>query len=190
MFKKIICFIPLYFLILMPGLLSGQDSNVKIGHIKFKSTNYPDFIASLVGVKGSAKEISGRVEVADDQIDSINVSVPVLSIDAGSKRKTSDMQKRVFTVEDGTMPDVKFVINGIEDKCRFNSSDTKICLVNGIFSFRNIENPLVAELAFSKMEDGNFSLSTKADVDLEKYNVKVNQVSNIIKLDIDLIVTP
>jgi polyisoprenoid-binding protein YceI len=104
-------------------------------------TNIP-----AVTVKGKSTAVHGAVQVRQTdeglQLQHIEASVAVATLNTGMGVRDQHMRKYIFTTADGSTPDLKFVAP--EGSCT-GTKDT-ICRITGELSIRGVARPFGIEL--------------------------------------------
>lgn len=130
-------------------------------------TNVP---ALSVKGKSTALEARGRVRPAPDgpQIEQIEATVPVKTLETGMGLRDDHMRKYVFTTPDGQTPDVKFAAKNA--KCQKAGQHESTCDVSGELSIRGTARPFTLALKV-KEDNGEYRASGDGVVKLSAYGI-------------------
>jgi polyisoprenoid-binding protein YceI len=130
-------------------------------------TNVP---ALSVHGKSNALEARGRVVPGANgpQLEQIEATVPVKSLNTGMGLRDEHMRKYVFTTNDGQTPDVKFVAKTAT--CSKTGANHSTCDVAGDLSIRGTPRPF--NIALKVTEDGeSYRASGDGIVKLSAYGI-------------------
>ena len=129
-------------------------------------TNIP-----AVSIEGKSSALKARVsahrEPAGLQIDRIEASVPVKTLQTGMGVRDEHMRKYIFTTKDGQTPDMQFVAENVT--C--NPGAQAACNVAGNLTIRGVSHPFNVPLRVRE-ERGGFKAAGESVIKLSDYNIE------------------
>jgi polyisoprenoid-binding protein YceI len=130
-------------------------------------TNVP---ALSVRGKSNALEARGHIvpSAAGPQLEQIEATVPVKTINTGMGLRDAHMVKYVFTTSDGQTPDVKFVAKSAA--CTQTGANRSTCDVTGDLSIRGMARPFTIALKVTKDAD-SYRAAGEGIVKLSTYGI-------------------
>jgi polyisoprenoid-binding protein YceI len=130
-------------------------------------TNVP---ALSVRGKSNALEARGRIVpgASGPQLEQIEATVPVKTLNTGMGLRDEHMRKYVFTTTDGQTPDVKFVAKSAA--CTKTGANRSTCDVTGDLSIRGTARPFTIALKVTEDAD-SYRAAGEGIVKLSTYGI-------------------
>jgi polyisoprenoid-binding protein YceI len=130
-------------------------------------TNVP---ALSVKGKSNALEARGRIVPGANgpQLEQIEATVPVKTLNTGMGLRDEHMRKYVFTTSDGQTPDVKFVAKSAA--CTKTGGNSSTCDVTGDLSIRGTARPFTIALKVTENAD-SYRAAGEGIVKLSTYGI-------------------
>jgi len=126
---------------------------------------------SAIGIHGKSAALEGRATVRDDanglQIQQLEASVPVKTLNTGMGLRDEHMRKHVFTTADGQVPDLRF--SARTSTCS-GSEKQATCELKGELAMRGTAKPFTITLKVSR-ESGSFRAVGDGIVKLSTYGI-------------------
>ena len=151
-----------------PAGTAATPVEVRGGTASFDvGTNVP---ALSVRGKSNALEARGRIVpgATGPQLEQIEATVPVKSLDTGMGLRDEHMRKYVFTTSDGQTPDVKFVAKSAA--CTKTGDNRSTCDVTGDLSIRGTARPFTIALKVTEDAD-SYRAAGEGIVKLSTYGI-------------------
>jgi polyisoprenoid-binding protein YceI len=130
-------------------------------------TNVP---ALSVHGKSTSLEARGTIRPGANgpQLEQIEATVPVKSLNTGMSLRDDHMRKYVFTTPDGQTPDVKFIAK--QATCSKSGGNQSTCDVTGDLSIRGTARPFSIALKVTEDRDA-YRASGEGTVKLSAYGI-------------------
>ena len=126
---------------------------------------------SAIGIHGKSAALEGRATVRDAadgfQIQQLEASVPVKTLNTGMGLRDEHMRKHVFTTADGQLPDLRF--SARSSTCS-GSDKQATCQLKGELAMRGTAKPFTITLKVTR-ESGSFRAVGDGIVKLSTYGI-------------------
>ncbi|NRA63571.1 MAG: YceI family protein [Pseudobacteriovorax sp.] len=163
------------------GAGSAQAAELALDEISFFA---PANVATF-NVEGTASEVSGSAEF-DNGLVAINAVVPISSLDTGIALRNTNMREKIFTAEDGTLPDIEF--SASEFVCEIEAVES--CEVTGTMSFQGKTRPLTVSIDLEPADEGTLIKASAvillSDYETEPPSLFGVSIQNEVTLDISV----
>jgi polyisoprenoid-binding protein YceI len=147
---------------------------------------------SAIGIHGKSAALEGRATVRDDangfQIQQLEASVPVKTLNTGMGLRDEHMRKHVFTTADGQLPDLRF---SAQTSTCSGSDKQATCELKGELAMRGTAKPFTITLKVTR-ESGSFRAIGDGVVKLSTYGIPAPSqlgvtVADDVKLHLDFV---
>jgi polyisoprenoid-binding protein YceI len=147
---------------------------------------------SAIGIHGKSAALEGRATVRDDangfQIQQLEASVPVKTLNTGMGLRDEHMRKHVFTTADGQLPDLRF---SAQTSTCAGSDKQATCELKGELAMRGTAKPFTITLKVTR-ESGSFRAIGDGVVKLSTYGIPAPSqlgvtVADDVKLHLDFV---